>query len=63
MLCSPNGMKLKEMFSRIIEKANSTIKKVQDNPDLLHKMSEVGEKENQVAGESEMRRNPTIIAF
>jgi len=56
-------MKLKEMFSRIIEKANSTIKKVQDNPDLLHKMSEVGEKENQVAGESEMRRNPTIIAF
>jgi len=45
MLCSPNGMKLKEMFSRIVENVNSTIKKVQDNPELLHKLSEVGEKE------------------
>lgn len=63
MLCSPNGIKLKEMFARIIEKVNTAIKKMQDNPDLLHKLSDVPEKESIVAGDSELRRNPTIIAF
>jgi hypothetical protein len=63
MLCSPNGIKLKEMFVRIIEKVNAAIKKMQDNPDLLHKLSDTAEKESIVAGDSELRRNPTIIAF
>jgi len=63
MLCSPNGIKLKEMFVRIIEKVNTAIRKMQDNPDLLHKLSDTAEKERIVAGDSELRRNPTIIAF
>ena len=51
------------MFVRIIEKVNTAIRKMQDNPDLLHKLSDTAEKERIVAGDSELRRNPTIIAF
>ena len=40
MLCSPNGIKLKDMFIRIIDKVNQAIKKMQDNPDKLLKFSQ-----------------------
>ncbi|EAS04919.2 AAA family ATPase (macronuclear) [Tetrahymena thermophila SB210] len=64
MLCTPNGLKLKEMFFRIIDKVNDSIKKMQNNPDKKQtKSKSTDEYKDQVDRDSELRRRPTIIAF
>ncbi|KAL4434528.1 hypothetical protein ABPG74_007312 [Tetrahymena malaccensis] len=64
MLCTPNGLKLKEMFYRIIDKVNDSIKKMQNNPDKKQtKSKSTDEYKDKVDRDSELRRRPTIIAF
>ncbi|KAL4481100.1 hypothetical protein ABPG72_015055 [Tetrahymena utriculariae] len=64
MLCTPNGLKLKEMFYRIIDKVNNSIKKMQNNPEKKQtKSKSIDEYKDKVDSDSELRRRPTIIAF